>query len=48
MKVVNGTVHAIEQVYLTLGWDPDGRVIGYLEFLPGLAVQSYERGDSKP
>jgi hypothetical protein len=46
-KVVNGTVHAIEQVYLTLGWDPDGRVVGYLEFLPGLAVQSYERGDSK-
>ena len=47
-KVVNGTVHAIEQVYLTLGWDPGGWVVGYLEFLPGLAVQSYERGDSKP
>lgn len=47
-KVVSGTVHAIEQVYLTLGWDPDGWVVGYLEFLPGLAVQSYERGDSKP
>lgn len=46
-KVVSGTVHAIEQVYLTLGWDPDGWVVGYLEFLPGLAVQSYERGDSK-
>ena len=46
-KVVSGTVHAIEQVYLTLGWDPDGWVVGYLEFLPGLALQSYERGDSK-
>lgn len=23
-------------------------MVGYLEFLPGLAVQSYERGDSKP
>lgn len=47
-RVVSGTVHVVEQVYLTLGWDPDGWVVGYLEFLPGLAVQSYERGDSKP
>lgn len=47
-KKVSGTVHAIEQVYLTLGWDPGGWIVGYLEFLPGLAIQSYERGDSKP
>ncbi|CRM76392.1 hypothetical protein [Pseudomonas sp. 24 E 13] len=46
--VVSGTVHAIEQVYLTLGWDPGGWVVGYLEYLPGLAIQSYQRGDSKP
>jgi hypothetical protein len=39
---VGGQVHAIEQVFLTLGWHPSGWIIGYLECLPGLAVQSLE------
>lgn len=45
---VRGTVHTVEDVYLTLGWDPAGWVVGYLELLPGLAVQSYEFEDTKP
>jgi hypothetical protein len=42
---VGGQVHAIEQVYLTLGWNSSGWIVGYLECLPGLAVQSFERED---
>lgn len=45
---VAGHVHAIEQVFLTLGWHPAGWIVGYLECLPGLAVQSYEREDHHP
>ena len=39
---VGGQVHAIEQVFLTLGWQPSGWVVAYLECLPGLAVQPFE------
>lgn len=44
---VGGQVHAIEQVFLTLGWHSSGWIIGYLECLPGLAVQSLERADQR-
>ncbi|SFC33791.1 hypothetical protein SAMN05216344_11483 [Polaromonas sp. OV174] len=36
---VGGQVHAIEQVFLTLGWCASGWIVGYLEYLPGLAVE---------
>jgi hypothetical protein len=42
-----GTMHAIEQVYLTLGWDPDGWVVGYFEVLPGVALESHGFKDKK-
>ncbi|MHC8405688.1 hypothetical protein [Pseudomonas sp. TMB3-21] len=45
---IEGVVHSVESVFLTLGWNPKGWVVGYLEILPGLAVQSYERGDHTP
>lgn len=38
---IRGTMHAVEQVYITLGWDPDGWVVGYYELLPGIALESY-------
>lgn len=44
---VGGHVHAIEQVFLTLGWHPAGWIVGYLEYLPGLAVQSFELENHK-
>ena len=40
---IGGLVHGIEQVFLTLGWNPSGWIVGYLECLAGLAVQSFER-----
>lgn len=43
-----GQVHAIEQVFITLGWHPSGWIVGYLECLPGLAVPSFEREDPTP
>ena len=42
---VGGQVHAVEQVFLTLGWYASGWIVGYLEYLPGLAVQSIELED---
>jgi hypothetical protein len=45
---VGGQVHAIEKVFLTLGWHLSGWIVGYLECLPGLAVQSFEREDHTP
>lgn len=45
---VGGQVHAVEQVFLTLGWHASGWIIGYLEFLPGLAVQSIELENRSP
>lgn len=36
-----GCVHTVEQVFLSLGWKQAGWIVGYLEYLPGLAVQSF-------
>lgn len=47
-REVGGNVHAVEQVFLTLGWNPSGWIVAYLEFLPGLAVQSFEGDDHAP
>ncbi len=45
---VGGQVHAVEQVFLTLGWHASGWIVGYLEFLPGLAVQSIDLKNRSP
>lgn len=45
---VGGQVHAVEQVFLTLGWHASGWIVGYLECLPGLAVQSIELENRSP
>jgi hypothetical protein len=44
---VGGIVQVVEGVRLLLGWE-DGRVFAYLEFHPGIAVQSFEYGDHTP
>jgi len=44
---IRGKMHAVEQVYITLGWDPDGWVVGYYELLPGVALESYDFNDKK-
>lgn len=44
---VGGTVQVVEGVRLILGWE-DGAVSAYLEFHPGVALQSFEYGDHAP
>jgi hypothetical protein len=43
-KEVSGTVQIVEGVRLVLGWE-NGSILAYLEFFPGLAVQTFEHGD---
>ncbi|CUJ58181.1 Uncharacterised protein [Achromobacter aegrifaciens] len=39
---IEGIVHAVERVSLTLGWSAAGWIIAYLESHPGIAVHAYE------